>query len=312
MRPGRDRGEGAISYIAVILVIAAVIGVVATSSIGGKISGGLESAICEVSGDDCETPSTTPRSGGPVAGPSVLPTPGQQPTPGQNGPTPEPSPSPGPPVRTPPTPKPPKEQTETEAVLNETQMGRDALKWVKDNGVRVVYRSGGGSYWSDDDKTFYIDTNQSPEERANVFVHEVNHGKNRNVPDPKKMDKNEYVDKAIDEETQGTVDQIKNNQQLQQARGANGAPPDTLLQNEYEAAYQNAIDAENKARAKAQRPPLTPEEERRIGEDAGRKRVKDAFKNGEVVSSVDGNTYPENYGDAWDDANESCFLWIFC
>jgi hypothetical protein len=310
VRPGRDRGEGAVSHIAVILVLAAVVAVVATSPIGGKISAGLESAICEVSGDGgC---GTRPRAGaGEPAGPGLTSPPplGQYPT---EGPPQEPSPSPGPSVEEPPPPPKPKEQTETEAVLNETQLGRDALQWVEDNGVRVVYRSGGGSYWSDEDKVFYIDTSQTPEERANTFIHEVNHAKNRNVPDPKEMGREEYIDEAIDEEVQGVLDEIQNNQELQRVRGKNNAPPDTLLQAEYEQAYQDAIDAENDARVQAQRPPLTPEGERQVGEAAGRQRVKEAFENGEVISSVDGNTYPENYGDAWDDANKSCFLWVFC
>jgi hypothetical protein len=30
-----------------------------------------------------------------------------------------------------------------------------------------------------------------------------------------------------------------------------------------------------------------------------------------VVASTDGDTYTENYGEAWDDAHD-CFLWIFC
>ncbi|MEO3822528.1 hypothetical protein [Actinomadura sp. B10D3] len=309
MRPGRDRGEGAVSHIAVILVLAAVVAVVATSPLGGKVAGGLESAVCEVSGDAgcAEQPRTEAGPSGPGLT-SAPPTGGTE----TQGPPREPSPSPGPSVEQPPPPPKPRAQTETEAVLNETQMGRDALRWVKDNGVRVVYRKGGGSYWSDDDKVFYIDTSQTPEERANTFIHEVNHAKNRNVPDPKKMGREEYVDRAIDEETQGVLDEIKNNQELQRVRGKNNAPPDTLLQAEYEAAYRDAIAAENRARAQAQRPPLTPEGERQVGEDAGRRRVKEAFENGEVVSSVDGNTYPENYGDAWDDANKSCFLWVFC
>ncbi|TDC80854.1 hypothetical protein [Actinomadura sp. 7K507] len=306
MRPGRDRGEGAVSHIAVILVIAAAVAVVATSPVGGKIAGGLESAICEVSGGGgCGIRSRAGDGEPPLTSP---PTPGGS---GPEGQPREPSPSPGPPVEEPPPPPKSTEQIETEAVLNETQAGRDALRWVEDNGVRVVYRNGGGSYWSDADNVFYIDTSQTPVERANTFIHEVNHAKNRNVPDPKEMSREEYIDAAIEEETQGVIDEIENNQELQRLRGKN-APPDTLLQAEYEAAYRDAVNAENKARAQAQRPPLTPGEERRVGEAAGRQRVKEAFENGEVVSSVDGNTYPDNYGDAWDDANKSCFLWIFC
>ncbi|MQY03875.1 hypothetical protein [Actinomadura macrotermitis] len=307
MRQRAERGEGAVSYIAVVLLIAAISAAVVTSSLGSQIVGFVDASVCKVFDQRC---GSRPVAGNAGPSPSLLPTGPltQPPLPTQ---VPRPSPGPPPPVPPPPKPKPPNpDQVETENALNETQIGRDALKWVHDNGIKVVYRKGGGSYWSDEDKVFYVDTNQSPENRANTFVHEVNHAKHRNEPDPKKMKKEEYVDKALDEETQGTVDAILNNQQLQQERG-NGTPPATLLQNEYETASRNAINAENAARAKAQRPPLSPEEERKIGADAGRQRVKQAFQNGEVVSSVDGHTYPQNYGDSWDDAN-SCFLWIFC
>ncbi|WP_067824726.1 hypothetical protein [Actinomadura kijaniata] len=153
------------------------------------------------------------------------------------------------------------------------------------NGVRVVYRAGGGSYWSDEDKVFYVDTNQTPEEIANTFVHEVNHAKHRNEPDPKKMGKQEYIDRAIDEEVNGVAEQIKSNQELRDARGPKYTDQ-TVMQSQYEDAYKKAVDAENAERARHGRPPLTPEGERRVGEDAGQKRIRQAFDNGEVVAST--------------------------
>jgi hypothetical protein len=288
-RANRDRGASSLEYGALIVVAALVVGVLGTL-ISTQAEGHIRSAICDLFHSQCaDTQQRTSAEG--------------------DGPGPEPSPSPGPPVPQPPPPKPSKEQTETESVLNETQLGRDALQWVKDHGVRVVYRAGGGSYYDGDANVFYVDTNQTPEERANTFVHEVNHAEHRDDPDIDDLSREDFIDQSINEETEGTVEAIQNNQQLQKTRGGN--QPDTLLQQEYEDAYNDAIKRENAARAKAQRPPLDAAGEKAVGEKAGRERVKQAFVNGEVVSSVDGNKYADNYGKAWDDAHD-CFLWIFC
>lgn len=274
------------------MVAAIVVGVLGTL-VSGNVDGHVKAAMCDLFGSECAN--GTRNTAGDGNDPS--------------GPGPEPSPSPGPPVPQPPPPKPSKEQAETEAVLNETQLGRDALQWVKDNGVRVVYRPGGGSYYDPGANVFYIDTKKTPEGRANTFVHEVNHAEHRGEPDIDDLSREDFIDQSINEEVEGTVEAIQNNQQLQRNRGGRGR--DALLQTEYEKAYDDAIARENKVRQQLGRPPLDAEGERRVGEKAGRERVKQAFLNGEVVSSVDGNKYADNYGEAWDDAHD-CILWIFC
>ncbi|MEU8801506.1 hypothetical protein [Spirillospora sp. NPDC048819] len=288
-RRRRDRGAGSLEYAALIVVAALAVGVLG-SLISTTAEGRIQSAICELFGSECGDESRNTAGGG-----------DQEPQPR------EPSPSPGPPV---PQPEPSQEELETEAALNETQLGRDALEWVEDNGVRVVYRAGGGSYYDGDANVFYIDTNQSPEERANTFVHEVNHAEHRDEPDIDDLSREDFIEQSIDEEVEGTVEAILNNQQLQQNRGGNN-PPDTLLQQEYEDAYDSAIADANRARSAAGLPVLDAEAAREVGERAGRERVEQAFENGEVVSSVDGDKYADNYGEAWDDAHD-CFLWIFC
>lgn len=305
-RTGRpyDRGASAVEYGGVLLLVAAIVFALVATGIPGTVSANVQSAVCRVFQGDCADGDRTETQSAP---PSRLPT--APPTVTNPPQTVPPTPSPGPPVPTP-SQTVPTDQSETEAVLNETQLGRDALQWVRDHGVRVVYRKGGGSYYDGDDNVFYVDTDQSPEERANTFVHEVNHAEHRDDPDIDDLSRDDFIDQSINEETEGTVEAILNNQQLQDTRG-NGQVPDTLLQTEYEDAYDQAIADENRARAQNQRPPLTPEQARQVGERAGRQRVKDAFVNGEVVASTDGDTYTENYGEAWDDAHD-CFLWIFC
>ncbi|MBC6459903.1 ADP-ribosyltransferase [Actinomadura sp. HBU206391] len=66
-RMRRDRGEGTVSYLAIVLAIATVVGVLATSSVPVSVAGGIESALCRVGGASCDPP--------PSAGPAARPVP---------------------------------------------------------------------------------------------------------------------------------------------------------------------------------------------------------------------------------------------
>jgi hypothetical protein len=316
----RDRGVSLVEWGASLLLVAGIVAVlVSVTGVPRQVSVGVRSAICTVfQGGGCGPGSSGSDSGGSGGGqeplsrqvpggnhngqPTTLPTPGQAPPP---EPPREPSPSPGPPV---PQPPPSQERLDTERVLNETPLGRDALQFARDNNVTVVYRPGGGSYYNRRTNTIYIDSSRTPEDMAGIFIHEVNHARNRDHPDPNDMGREEYIDAAIDEEVDGEVLEIQNNQQLEQARGR--PLPNVGLQREYEDAYENAINQARQGRAQQGQPPLSPEEERRIGEAAGRQVIEEAIESGRIVRTSDGRTYRENYGEAWDDAH-NCFLW-FC
>jgi hypothetical protein len=355
-RRDRERGASIVEYGAALLLVEAIVAVLATSTgVATTAETGIQVAICRVFGGEC-APASGQDSGtggdsGPgrhplQAQPSLLPTGVPTPPPDYRveptNPPPGRAPSPpptGPETESPPT-EPPDPVKETDAVLQETQIGRETREWLRQNRVTVMFYRGRdgrrGTYYSDRDNTIYIDLNQSPEERANALVHEVHHAQHRGEPDPRQMGRDEYIDKAIDEETDGTVRQIQAHQQLQQAREARGedVPPHTDLQDAYEDAYQQAHDRTyqetyqreyDEARARYREEhretgkPLTPEQinsaadraarraaepaAREAGERAGRQRVKDAFRNGEARQSTDGRPYPEQLGEAWDNAN---------
>ncbi|MGW4021278.1 hypothetical protein [Streptomyces sp. NPDC005009] len=57
----RDGGQTAVEYVGLIAVVAAIIAALTVSGPGGQISGGIRSAICEVTGTGC--PATAPTSG---------------------------------------------------------------------------------------------------------------------------------------------------------------------------------------------------------------------------------------------------------
>lgn len=56
-----QRGQTAIEYLGLVLVVAAIVGALATSGLGERIVGGISDVICRVSGGDC--------AGTPAAGP---------------------------------------------------------------------------------------------------------------------------------------------------------------------------------------------------------------------------------------------------
>lgn len=297
-----DRGASAAEYAGLIVLAALILGALYATGVVNTVGDRTGQAVCRIlRTGNCATtrPPRADGNGGPT--PGLLPTApprATEPPPATPGPSPNPSPTP---------PDDPSERARerTEKILNETPLGRDALNWIKQHGVQVVYRPGGGSYYSDDDNVFYVDTNQPPEEVAATFVHETNHARNRYKPDVHKLSRDDFVSQSLDEEAHGTVLQIQENQQLQAKRGT-GQVPDTILQSEYQTAYDDAVAAAGGN--------LTPAQKRQIGERAGEARVKQAFEDGEVVESTDGRKYTDAYGEEWDDAHkhDGCFLWIFC
>lgn len=72
----------------------------------------------------------------------------------------------------------------------------------------------------------------------------------------------------------------------------------TLLQPEYEQAYQEGVNA-----LRAQNPFATSSQLAQAGEEAGRQRVRDGFVKGDVIASTSGETYDVFYGNEWDSAH---------
>ncbi|XRQ11807.1 hypothetical protein ACN3XK_13230 [Actinomadura welshii] len=317
--PG-DRGASSLEYGALIVVAALAVGLLG-SLVSPAVEGHMRSALCGLFGSECADVNGDENRGGEADGgddggeedgaeedsgeENGNPADGGGPHHPQYPPV-EPSPSPGPPV---PQPEPSQEQVETEQVLNETQLGQDALEWVEENGVRVVYRAGGGSYYRRSDNVFYIDTDQTPEERAHSFVHETNHARHRHEPDIDELGRDEYIERAVQEEVESTILEIQNNRQLEESRGVD--LPDTTLQSAYETAYDEAIANANRARSRSGLPALDAESAREVGERAGYERLVDAYEDGSVVGSNSGESYVDHYGSAWDDAHD-CALWVFC
>ncbi|NMO15539.1 hypothetical protein HPC49_07510 [Pyxidicoccus fallax] len=182
-------------------------------------------------------------------------------------------------------------------ILADSPTGAAAVKYLEDKKIPVEFADGGGSYW--DGNKIVIDRSQDPQEAALTLVHEVNHAK-ASIDGPKadivNDTRGDYVQKMLDEEVRGTVDSIKAKNELV-ANGKN-VTASFPLEKEYNDAYKQAVKD-----AKKKDPDLTDEQLRAIGEKAGYDAVLDGFKTGKVVTSTNGQTYPEYYGSAWDSAH---------
>lgn len=177
------------------------------------------------------------------------------------------------------------------------QPGREALRTIEQNGTTVVFKQGGGSFYTHAANTITIDTtNGNP---IVGLVHEATHvrwahgGHTANVA---LHGRTEYVNRMLREETDGTVNQIRANIELQR-QGIN--VPDTTLQKEYIQGYHQAVHQAN-AQAYYQGRTLTSAEQNHAGHMGGAGAVNSAFHSGHIRTSNTNAPYPNYYADAWD------------
>ena len=169
-------------------------------------------------------------------------------------------------------------------MLLSTERGRQTLQWLADNDIPIVIDPNTtGAYW--DGTQIVLGENF---DNAAVVVHEANHARydaeGRN-PDATEMDRDAYVAASVDEEVDGTVQQIIAAKEFREAGYEIGQQPAEAA---YDAAYAEAI----------QNGQTIGEAER-----AARAAVSDEFYNGGIVTSTNGQSYPDYYGDYWDSVN---------
>jgi hypothetical protein len=166
-------------------------------------------------------------------------------------------------------------------MLLSTERGRQTLQWLADNHIPIVVDPDAtGAYW--DGTQIVLGENF---DNAAVVVHEANHarytveGRHANATE---MDRDAYVAAAVDEEVDGTVQQILAAKEFRDAGYEIDQQPAEAA---YDAAYVEAIQ-NGQTIGEAQR--------------AGRDAVSDQFYNGAIVTSTTGQRYPDYYGDYWD------------
>ena len=123
-------------------------------------------------------------------------------------------------------------------MLLSTERGRQTLQWLADNEIPIVDDpDANGAYW--DGTQIVLGENF---DNAAVVVHEANHtadtdAEDRN-PDPTEMDRDAYVAASVDEEVDGTVQQIIAAREFREAGYEIGEQPAEAA---YDAAYAEAI-----------------------------------------------------------------------
>ncbi|GIU82510.1 MAG: type VI secretion system tip protein VgrG [Acidobacteria bacterium] len=190
--------------------------------------------------------------------------------------------------------------TQIRNILANSERGRHALEVYDRYGVNPTFNPGQGSSFDHSTNTMNLDPSQSPTNSALTFVHEMNHAEvshEHRSGDVQNQTREEYVNTMLQEEVDGTVASIEAKRELQ-ASGTDVSGASFPLESEYNQAYSNAVEE-----ARRQNPNLTDEEADAIGRAAGRARVLQGFQNGEVVTSTNGQNYPNYYGQIWDRAH---------
>ncbi|MBC6458229.1 hypothetical protein [Actinomadura sp. HBU206391] len=99
----RDRGEGSVSYLGIVLLVGAMTLAFVTSGIGGEIVSSAQAAICRVAGEECAAPASNtnknqaekPRTSPTPSPPPASPTAAAGPDPGKSTPSADLGPEPG-------------------------------------------------------------------------------------------------------------------------------------------------------------------------------------------------------------------------
>jgi hypothetical protein len=194
----------------------------------------------------------------------------------------------------------PKRFEEIKKILETIPTGKEALKIMEKYNVGVRFEAGSGTVYRDDGNYMVIDSSESTAEAALSFVHEIHHAKTENEKteaDVKALGREEYIKKEIEEEAEGTVKSIEAHMELEGTK-IDVSKASFPLEAEYRAAYKTAVDA-----AKAADPKISEEQLKKVGREAGLKRVIKGFTEGEVHTSDKNITYREHYGKLWDNAH---------
>jgi hypothetical protein len=191
---------------------------------------------------------------------------------------------------------------EIKKILETIPTGQEALKLREKYKVKVELSApGGGSVYDSSSNTMFIDPNHSNQRAALAFVHEMNHARYHHEglsADVKSLSREEYVKKMVEEEAEGVIKSIEAKIELE-GTTIDVSGTSYPLETEYRQAYKAAVDA-----AKLKDPTTSEEDLKRIGREAGKKRVTKGFMDGEVRTSNTKETYPDYYGKYWDKVNK--------
>ncbi|MBC6457532.1 DUF6782 family putative metallopeptidase [Actinomadura sp. HBU206391] len=192
------------------------------------------------------------------------------------------------------------------SIMVKTAVGRQAQKILDRYKPNVVYRRGGGGFYTSSNNTIYIDTRWSQNRQAVVLIHEASHvefqhtGRTVNGR-ARELSRSDYVEGMLREEAHGRVLEVEANREL---REQGLKIPRNTHESIYEDAYERAVKAADQESKDHGWPPMDQVERSQIGKRAGTKAILDEYRAGRVRPSIaTDQPYTEYYGAAWDRIN---------
>lgn len=271
-RHGRERGASLTEYAALIALLAVLVGGLVFFGVADRISQGISGAVAGVFGDD-EQPGDDSPEQDPEEAPEEAPE-----EEGDDcfllnpfcwGGDDEPDPN----------------EEEIHDLLEETEIGRDALEHVEEHGVDVDYVEDDGTcVYRSSSGEIEIDVSRSPEGAAGCFVHEVDHSE-RDIagerPEPGDYDdKDEYLRAMAEFEGNARIIQIEFHQELR------AEVDEATERHSWETMYEDAY------------------------EEGGRDAVLERFVEAYMDEEPGASSYRETWEERWEDEH-SCtdVLW---
>lgn len=186
-------------------------------------------------------------------------------------------------------------------VLSMTEAGRTTWRLIDKYEVALHFELGAGSRFYPGKNEIVIDSRLGRFSAALVLIHEVTHARyyhERLTAEATILSRQAYVQQKMEEEVDAMLTSIEATIELYEA-GVEVRNIRPSLYYPYRQAYGSAFRA-----AKFDNHGLSDATLQRIGRTAGRSAVLGAVLDGQVLTSISGQTYTEYYGSLWDSIRE--------
>jgi WXG100 family type VII secretion target len=185
-------------------------------------------------------------------------------------------------------------QKKVEDILNNSEIGREAVQKAKDLGVSFkLSTAGSGTYYDSSTNTIYVDPNTQPDFAASSYIHELTHAQQHTQqwPDVMALSRDDYVTATLTKEADAVIAEFRYEKQ-------NGLL-DFVSSPSYEQAYWNTYN-QKYAELKNNDPNLAETELQRLANEAGREKLLESYRDGTIETSTTNQSYVDYYGNAWD------------
>lgn len=235
-------------YLAVIILVACVVVAMVTTNIGGYVTASAENAVCRVTLDSCKPASREPTASGRRDPGGVKQNSSKSAIPGEAG---------------------------GEVLIPRAEPYRSVIqKWMRQKGIGVQYRRGGGNFNDKTNKTLYLDTTTTRDAQTRAYQETILYAANP-APASETIDiyttpRDQFVQAKVTELVDRYASAASFAREVQ-AGGDHGFP-DSPHQQTYDSGYAKAVEREEAAAAEKGRM-LTDAEKQEIGKRGGRQAI---------------------------------------